>query len=347
MTLATNRAIYDRAWSLLRQWGWGGYLEVRPGAYTRTNSRIIMTPRAVTNHHTGSRATATSYMENPRDRAALRVLCNIHITRDHRIKLVAVGGASHAGYVHKPCYDRIVSGTAPLDRDLVPGRDSAGFSANRPTVGIEVDGAGGASEWDDWMHHAVVATNAALIVAGGWARKGGAMPLGAHKELTLRKPGDPYMSMGTLRREVAAFIAKPYGPGGDPAKEPTPTAVKPSPVKSAVSTVVAAVRFPLSRGYFGPEGRGASSVSGWWHREKDGSKGHAGITLAQKRLNALGYQAGTPDGLYGPRGSKDPKAGATGRAVYDFQRRNGLSADGLLGPATWRKLFAPTAKKKG
>lgn len=223
MSLATNAALYRAVAKLLTSWGWP--VEYAAGWETRTNGSAIRTPSAVTVHHTGGRATATSYLLNPRDRPQLKVLANIHITHDRRIKILAAGSTSHGGYTHEACYQRVVQGTAPLDRDLVPGADSLTFSINTRTVGIEVDGAGGADEWDDWTIRAVVATSAAWQIVTGWMRDGKAPRVGAHKEHTKRKPGDPYMSMGELRTRVASVVAsgKPYGPTETPPAPTVPT----------------------------------------------------------------------------------------------------------------------------
>lgn len=59
------------------------------------------------------------------------------------------------------------------------------------------------------------------------------------------------------------------------------------------------------------------------------------VKEVQKRLNALGYSAGTADGYFGP---------TTDKAVRRFQTVNGLSVDGSVGPATWNKLFSSSAK---
>ena len=162
MSLATNAALYRAVAKLLTSWGWP--VEYAAGWETRTNGSAIRTPSAVTVHHTGGKATATSYLLNPRDRPKLKVLANVHITHDRRIKTLAAGSTSHGGYTHEACYQRVVQGTAPLDRDLIPGPDSLTFSINTRTVGIEVDGAGGADEWDDWTIRAVVAVSAAMLV---------------------------------------------------------------------------------------------------------------------------------------------------------------------------------------
>ena len=61
-----------------------------------------------------------------------------------------------------------------------------------------------------------------------------------------------------------------------------------------------------------------------------GSKGNY-VCVAQDSLNALGLTTGGLDGVFGTQ---------TRNAVSTFQSRNGLSADGILGPLTWSKLMA-------
>ena len=55
----------------------------------------------------------------------------------------------------------------------------------------------------------------------------------------------------------------------------------------------------------------------------------------QKRLNKLGYLSSTPDGTFG----KD-----TVNAVKSFQRQNGLTVDGYIGPSTKELLMSKNAK---
>ena len=55
-----------------------------------------------------------------------------------------------------------------------------------------------------------------------------------------------------------------------------------------------------------------------------GSSG-SDVTKVQKKLIEWGYLSGTADGRYGEK---------TRNAVMSFQRKNGLSADGRVGPAT-------------
>ena len=53
------------------------------------------------------------------------------------------------------------------------------------------------------------------------------------------------------------------------------------------------------------------------------------VVALQSALNHLGFDCGRPDGIMGP---------ATARALEDFQRNSGLSADGICGAHTVRML---------
>ena len=53
------------------------------------------------------------------------------------------------------------------------------------------------------------------------------------------------------------------------------------------------------------------------------------VRWAQARLNELGYNSGKEDGIFGPN---------TDKAVKAFQKAQGLSQDGDIGPLTWAKL---------
>ena len=54
------------------------------------------------------------------------------------------------------------------------------------------------------------------------------------------------------------------------------------------------------------------------------------ITTIQSQLNKKGFNVGTVDGVAGA---------ATYNSVISFQSKNGLTADGQVGPATWDVLF--------
>ncbi len=62
---------------------------------------------------------------------------------------------------------------------------------------------------------------------------------------------------------------------------------------------------------------------------KTGSSGEL-VSALQTRLKALGYYSGAVDGQYGS---------ATAQAVILFQRKNGLTADGVAGAQTLNKLY--------
>lgn len=64
-----------------------------------------------------------------------------------------------------------------------------------------------------------------------------------------------------------------------------------------------------------------------------GSTG-ADVRRAQQVLKDWGYYAGAVDGVYGPK---------MYAAVTWFQRKNGLTADGVVGPRTWAALGLPVA----
>ena len=57
----------------------------------------------------------------------------------------------------------------------------------------------------------------------------------------------------------------------------------------------------------------------------------------QQRLKDLGYYTRAVDGSFGP---------ATTAALKDFQKTNGLSADGIAGPKTMELLYSGDAKVK-
>jgi peptidoglycan hydrolase-like protein with peptidoglycan-binding domain len=64
---------------------------------------------------------------------------------------------------------------------------------------------------------------------------------------------------------------------------------------------------------------------------QEGSTG-PDVTVAQQRLNALGYSVGTADGTFGP---------TTRDQVIKFQQDKGITpADGVINAATWSALLA-------
>ena len=62
------------------------------------------------------------------------------------------------------------------------------------------------------------------------------------------------------------------------------------------------------------------------------------VFTLQERLLELGYDAGRPDGIFGPQ---------TENALRGFQRDYGMTADGVCGPATMRALRQLAPKVRG
>lgn len=57
---------------------------------------------------------------------------------------------------------------------------------------------------------------------------------------------------------------------------------------------------------------------------------HEAVRVLQRKLGDLGFDAGTPDGIFGRM---------TTRAVKRYQRANKLVVDGIVGPNTWAKIM--------
>jgi N-acetylmuramoyl-L-alanine amidase len=68
---------------------------------------------------------------------------------------------------------------------------------------------------------------------------------------------------------------------------------------------------------------------------RTGSHGAAVVRL-QRRLTALHYDVGPIDGSFGPQ---------TFHGVVAFQKVNGLSRDGIVGPRTWAALAHPVVPR--
>lgn len=72
----------------------------------------------------------------------------------------------------------------------------------------------------------------------------------------------------------------------------------------------------------------SSSTSSGYKTLSSGSRGNT-VRELQEKLNSLGYSCGTVDGDYGAK---------TANAVREFQRKNGLSVDGIAGPKTFEAI---------
>lgn len=63
---------------------------------------------------------------------------------------------------------------------------------------------------------------------------------------------------------------------------------------------------------------------------KNKNSKHKIVIPIQKYLNSSGYNCGVVDGIYGSK---------TRNAVISFQKKNNLTADGIIGKNTWKKLL--------
>jgi lipoprotein-anchoring transpeptidase ErfK/SrfK len=118
------------------------------------------------------------------------------------------------------------------------------------------------------------------------------------------------------RRRVLAASVVPAAALASLAVGASPASAASAPARTAPATAPAA-----------PAGVSASASASVL---RPGSRG-AAVLAAQKRLAALGYWLGTPDGVYGP---------ATAHAVTALQKVAGLGRDGVLGPITAKALKA-------
>lgn len=103
--------------------------------------------------------------------------------------------------------------------------------------------------------------------------------------------------------------------------------VDPYAVGGSVAGSTGVPIFPLAAGqYFGPEAAGDQSISGWHSHNAD-------LRVWQQRMQDRGWTI-TVDGKYGPVGATTPQ-GETAAVALAFQTEKGLTADSLIGPATW------------
>lgn len=260
--------LFNAAIALLKEWGWGPYLDLRSGWEKRGNGHSQpQVQDSIMFHHTGGTATSTDYIiKGDPGRGLPGPLANIHIDQiDQRIRIIGAGPASHAGNGTKANYTRMLAGNAPSAGNMSPVKPDSTWSANRYSVGVEVDGAGGASEWNTWTKNAVIAVAVAFNIAGGWSKDGKMPRVWSHKEHTWRKPGDPYMNIGELRTLVQALLANstPVPPG-----EKAPIPVTP--------------------------------VLGQRVLSKNGIDSGADVVELGALLTAKGYDVGTPLGSFGP-----------------------------------------------
>ena len=138
--------------------------------------------------------------------------------------------------------------------------------------------------------------------------------------------GDALTSVPTTHQVGGAGAVSTTVPQLTPAVSTTAPGITPPPASVTTTTIKKTSAGPTTT----VPGRTVTSPS---DNVKLGDSG-PGVVQIQKALGARGYKL-TADGKFGPQ---------TQTAVKDFQTKNGLSSDGVVGPKTWAKLSAsPTA----
>jgi len=125
----------------------------------------------------------------------------------------------------------------------------------------------------------------------------------------------------------------------EPAKPSVPPVEKPSggsqPAPGPYYT------FPLPAGfYFGPKDGGKNSVSGYYGRKFKSKTDNAWLKLFVAQLGKRGWSVGKGKQYLGRYGNDGQYGSEYAALIKAFQRNQGLKADGLLGPATWKAAFS-------
>ncbi len=106
-------------------------------------------------------------------------------------------------------------------------------------------------------------------------------------------------------------------------------------IKKGILLTTTCLALSLSAVAAGKTAEGALSVDGAYTEEvqsaailRQGAKGGE-VKEVQRRLKLWGYYSGNVDGIFGS---------GTKKAVIAFQKKNGLTADGVVGKATYKAL---------
>lgn len=175
---------------------------------------IAFNPEGVIFHHTAAWETTDWMLYRSGNGKVKAPLCHFSIDRNGKITLGAAGYANHAGSNNKAAVGEVLAGA---DKEVKPRADTPDYSANRRTIGVEVKCPGA---YNEAQRKASVALAAALVTVFGWDKI--KIPVGAHKEITFRKPGDPGDDMGEFRSEVRALLTAAPEVIQTPAPVPTP-----------------------------------------------------------------------------------------------------------------------------
>lgn len=294
---------------LLKEWGFN--VTLRSGWNSnQARKDIKFAPVGILDHSTAGNGTSLRMLFDDGNGVVPGPLCQFAVLRqDSEIVLGAAGYANHSGYGSKASGEQIISGKAPLDKQITPG-PTQNYSVNRSTIGIEVQAAG---NWTEGQYKATIALNAALVLAFGWSKT--APPLGGHKEFTRRR-NDPYENMAKIRKDTIAFIKEKESAPKPPVEptDPKPPAEKPTLPKRPGG------KRPLLK-------ETSPRMKGAWVKYFQ----ECAILLYPKESKPM-IAAGGADGVYGP---------ASAQTAKNIQKAFGFTAkeqDGKVGEQTWGKF---------
>lgn len=193
---------------------------------------------------------------------------------------------------------------------------------------VDFTGDGRRDIWSDDPSDSLAST-AAYLARSGWQR---GLPWGVEVVLpsgfnynqvgrTIRKPGGNWASMGVRTASGApmpGWTGALIAPAG--ARGP---AFLVSQNFNAIRAYNAADSYVMGVGLLGDAIAGRGGVRGSWPRG-DAPLSNAQKAQIQSRLNAMGFDAGTPDGKLGTQSIE---------AIKAFQRSRGMAPDGYATPA--------------
>lgn len=301
--------------------------EVLPYAIGNQASSTPFTPRGMMSHYTASANTSDRLLFIDGNGRVRGPLAHWTIEPDGLIKGGATGYTNNAGYGDNWLLSELSDFDVDKLGEIDPGPDD-NFSLNRYVWACETKAAGVKTPA---QYAAECALWAAVTIAEGWDadadKDGNFVPLIGHKEFSDRKV-DPIENMATMRADVARVVGE--WRGGIILPTVPPLVIK-QPALTAPAFPLGRCRLHGKQMYFGPKSGPDHSVSGYYQRKPDGSRGHVGLAMWQRRMAERGWTSiGSPDGLWGPK---------TERVVRLFQKQKRLAVDGALGAITWAKAW--------
>lgn len=239
-----------------------------------------------------------------------RIKCNINTKPDGTIWLIAYEACNYSsGSGVGKVLSEVKAGTPPSENAVDRGWDSGDDDTNGNPYffNFENDHAGDGGPMPDVQFQAIIVASQVVAKHFGLSEKNTI----SHAEWTARKT-DPYFN-GSRRviEDIRSGMAGEPIPEPEPEPEPEPT---PPPSGDIVLQVT---RKQIKKG------------------AKDSSFG-GNVYKAQGLLAAHGYDLGTSGGR--GNGIDGAFGNTTDQATRSFQKKKGLSVDGIIGEKTWAAL---------